>query len=100
MARFPLAYRVLQIAGAAYLVWLGIKLLMAAWRSRTSDAIVPAPAAVVPGIAAARAGFLTNISNPKVVAYYASLFGVLITADAPAWLFWASVGMVAAVSAA
>jgi threonine/homoserine/homoserine lactone efflux protein len=35
------------------------------------------------GWRAVRADFLTNISNPKVIAYYASLFGVMIPSNAP-----------------
>lgn len=71
-ARFPTAYRALQLAGAACLIYLGAKLLIAALR--------PGPAAAVSGVGAAapasgwhavRAGFLTNITNPKVVATYA-----------------------------
>jgi threonine efflux protein len=99
MARFPLAYRALQIAGACYLVYLGVRLLASAWRSGASVAAASA-APSASGFEAVRAGFITNMSNPKVIAYYASLFGVLIPAAAPQWLFWASVAVVAAVSAA
>jgi threonine efflux protein len=99
MARYPLAYRALQIAGACYLIYLGGRLLAAAWRSGAPVAAAPA-AAAVSGFEAVRAGFITNIGNPKVIAYYASLFGVLIPADAPQWLFWASVAVVATVSMA
>jgi threonine efflux protein len=49
----------------------------------------PRPAS---GWRAVRAGFLTNISNPKIIAYYASLFGVMIPQNAPDWLFLAAAG--------
>jgi threonine efflux protein len=97
-ATFPKAYRALQLAGAAYLIWLGIRLL---------HSVLQAGAAGVPlsphdrpgtGWAALRAGFLTNITNPKVVAYYASLFGVLIPIDAPSWLFWGAAATAVIVS--
>ncbi len=99
LARFPLAYRGLQIAGAAYLIYLGAKLLIATFRDQP-QAARHAASEPVSGREAIRAGFITNISNPKVIAYYASLFGVMIPADAPGWLFWAAVAIVVVVSAA
>jgi threonine efflux protein len=99
LASFPLAYRSLQLAGAAYLIYLGVKLLFATIRDRRQTA-APATSRPVSGVDAIRAGFLTNITNPKVIAYYASLFGVMIPAGAPHWLFWAAVAVVVAVSAA
>jgi threonine efflux protein len=87
-ATFPTAYRALQLAGAAYLIWLGIKLLRSVLQVGVAG--VPSASHELPsaGWGALRVGFLTNITNPKVVAYYASLFGVLIPSDAALWLFW------------
>lgn len=99
LASFPVAYRGLQLAGAAYLVYLGAKLLVSTFRNKQAAAAHPV-SEPVSGAEAVRAGFITNITNPKVVAYYASLFGVMIPAGAPAWLFWAAVAVVVAVSAA
>ena len=96
---FPTAYRAVQLAGAAYLIWLGIKLLRSVLRAGAAG--VSSALSDPPGVgwAALRAGFLTNITNPKVVAYYASLFGVMIPSDAPSWLFWAAAGTALVVSA-
>ncbi|HWK66555.1 MAG TPA: LysE family transporter [Rhizobiaceae bacterium] len=81
VAQFSWLYLGLKIVGAAYLTWIGIGLLRsAAGRHRVelhADQVLPADWRAV------RAGFLTMISNPKVAAYYASLFGVVIPADAP-----------------
>lgn len=99
LASFPLAYRGLQLIGAAYLTYLGAKLLIALIRDKGSAA-PHAASAPVSGLEAIRAGFITNITNPKVVAYYASLFGVMIPAGAPGWLFWSAVAVVVVVSAA
>ena len=52
-----------------------------------SPAMAEADLPTATGLRAVRAGFITNISNPKVVAYYASLFGVMIPHDAPAGVF-------------
>jgi threonine efflux protein len=98
-ATFPTAYRALQLAGAAYLIWLGIKLLRSVLQVGVAG--VPSASHELPsaGWGALRVGFLTNITNPKVVAYYASLFGVLIPSDAALWLFWAAAATALVVSA-
>lgn len=98
LAAFPWTYRAMQIAGAAYLLYFAFKLLLGVFRDARQATSRAEPAAVS-GWQAVRAGFLTNISNPKVIVYYASLFGVVIPADAPRWLFWASVLVVLTVSA-
>ena len=59
------AYTILKWAGAAYLVWLGLKMLIkprTAWADQDT--------AVAKGFAAMRAGFFTNITNPKVGVFY------------------------------
>ena len=60
-----LAYTILKWAGAAYLVWLGLKMLL---KPRTAWADQHTAAAK--GFAALRAGFFTNITNPKVGVFY------------------------------
>ena len=71
------AFDVLRLAGAAYLCWLGVRLL---WRRRGLDAsdvseastVDIAPAAATPG-AAFRTGLTTNLLNPKVGVFYLSV---------------------------
>jgi threonine efflux protein len=89
MARVPALYTALQLASAAYLIWLGVKMLLAVWRSRGVQAAGGAKA--LAGWSAVRAGFITNMTNPKSIAYYSSLFVVMIPADPPLWLFAAAV---------
>lgn len=60
-----LAYTILKWLGAAYLVWLGLKML---FKPRT--AWVDQDTAGAKGFAAMRAGFFTNITNPKVGVFY------------------------------
>lgn len=98
-------YAALRLAGAAYLVYLGARMLIGAARGAPAPAALaadarPAAGANASGWRAIRAGFLTNIANPKVVAYYASLFGVMVPPDAPGWLFPAAAGTALLVSAA
>ncbi len=85
LARMTWAYRAMQFAGAAYLIYLGARMLIGAWRN-VPGAIARKDVDTSPW-QALRAGFITNITNPKVIAYYASLFGVMVPADAPPRLF-------------
>lgn len=71
-----LGFTALKIAGAIYLAYLGIRMLIASVRQNPGapavDALaVPAPRARV-GAAFAR-GALTNLLNPKVGAFYVAL---------------------------
>jgi threonine efflux protein len=97
MAQVPVVYRILRVAGAIYLIYLGIKSLIA-FRKGKMEAVAYHPVHAK-GRQALAAGFITNITNPKVVAYYTSLFGAFIPASGPHWLFWAAVVIVVAVSA-
>jgi threonine efflux protein len=99
LIRFPGIYNALQLASAAYLMWLGLKMLRGVWRHR-SDALAQGKTLPVSNWQAVRAGLVTNMTNPKSVAYYSSLFVVMIPSDAPGWLFAAAVSTAFAVSAA
>jgi threonine/homoserine/homoserine lactone efflux protein len=68
--RSETVFTVIRLAGAAYLIWLGIQ----AFRHRDSLARVLA-AAVVPhsGVRAAREGFVVGITNPKAVILFAAV---------------------------
>lgn len=66
-----LAYDVLRFAGAAYLVWFGIRLLVRAVRARPAAE----PEGGIEGSVwrAARTGLATNLLNPKVGVVYVAL---------------------------
>lgn len=58
-------FTVLKLAGAAYLVWMGIALL------RTREAALPLDAAPARGLGRLFAdGALSNLSNPKIAIFY------------------------------
>ncbi len=65
-----LAFNILKWVGAAYLVWLGLNLLL---KPRESFQLT-APAALMTGgdLAWMRRGFLTNLLTPKVGVFYVS----------------------------
>jgi threonine/homoserine/homoserine lactone efflux protein len=65
LAASPLAYDVLRLAGAAYLIWLGVQAL----RRRAPTAAV----AALPADSLRRVfwqGFATNVLNPKVALFF------------------------------
>lgn len=61
-----LAYTIVKIAGAAYLMWLGIKLLL----KPRAALDVAAQADARGGREAFLRGFLTNLLNPKIGVFY------------------------------
>ncbi len=77
-----LAYTILKWTGAAYLVWLGLKMLI---KPRTGWADQDTPGAK--GFAAMRAGFLTNITNPKIGVFYVTFLPQFIPHGANVTLY-------------
>lgn len=79
-----LAFNILKWAGAAYLVWLGLGLILKP-RARFELA---APAAPAGGdLAWLRRGLLTNLLNPKVGVFYVSFLPQFLPAGVPAGPF-------------
>jgi threonine/homoserine/homoserine lactone efflux protein len=84
MLAVPTAFDILKVAGAAYLIYLGIQ----AWRAPVADGLAPtgAPTEPSPRETASRwshfrGGFLVGISNPKLLVFAAAFFPQFITAD-------------------
>jgi threonine/homoserine/homoserine lactone efflux protein len=77
-----LAFDVLKWAGAAYLVWLGLKLILRPRQSFELAAAAPKPAGG--GAAWLRRGLLTNLLNPKVGVFYVSFLPQFLPAGVPA----------------
>lgn len=91
-ALFPWARTGLRVIGAAYLVWLGIKL----WRHAPQPLAEPATAgAEGRGFGQAyRAGLATNLSNVKAMAFYTSAFSAAAPAPGQTALEWLALGLV------
>jgi len=74
------AFTVLKLLGALYLVWLGIQALRAAGHP-TGDALTAAAAR--PGMSARggfRQGFLSDLANPKIGIFFTSLLPQFVSA--------------------
>jgi RhtB (resistance to homoserine/threonine) family protein len=73
----PWLFNALKLAGAAYLVYLGIKMLRSRPDVQQPDAASPA----LSDLAALRSGFLTNALNPKTSIFIVSLFMGVVRPD-------------------
>jgi threonine/homoserine/homoserine lactone efflux protein len=74
------AYDVLKFAGALYVLWLGMRMLLAALRKDT-EAETEAPE--TRGGSWLLRGFLTNMLNPKVGIFYVTFIPLFIPAGVP-----------------
>ncbi|MEV4055466.1 LysE family translocator [Amycolatopsis sp. NPDC049688] len=84
----------LKWAGAAYLGYLGVKALIAAWRGNYSALAQAKPR----GGRRWREGFLGNLTNPKVLVFYLSMLPQFLGPDssiAESLLLAATVGVLA-----
>lgn len=90
------AYDVLRVAGAAYLLWMGSRMLWGSLRRRAGDAAQPDDASDAagtgPGLGLRRGGGLrsglrrgatTNLLNPKMGVFYVAVLPQFIPAHAP-----------------
>lgn len=76
---FPKAFHVLAWAGAAYLVWLGLKSLWAGIRNIESHAT----ATVRAGRSAFLDGFMVQIANPKILLFFSGVLPPFLDIERP-----------------
>lgn len=83
LARLAWFYEILRWGGAAYLVYIGCRMLLASLRGgdleRSEDS---APSSVR---SAFRLGLTTSLTNPKSAAYWSSVFVVALPPVRPLW---------------
>lgn len=82
IAAFPELFRLLAIAGAAYISWLGAKSLWAAFHDRPMTFDQGQGAAPVTAL---RDGFIVQIANPKAVVFYTAVLPPFIDPARTAW---------------
>lgn len=71
------AFTLLKLAGAAYLVWLGLRALVAAWR----DGAAPGHAVTRRSrLSPYRQGLVTNLLNPKIALVFTTLIPQFVDA--------------------
>jgi threonine/homoserine/homoserine lactone efflux protein len=80
------AYDALRLAGAVYLVWLGVQSLLAARRGDYHDPTSGNPRSGHGARTAFRQGLLTNLFNPKIAIFYSTFLPQFIGPGDPALL--------------
>lgn len=92
LSEFGWLYGVLKLCGGAYLVYLGVR----TWHG----ARIPLPPATTADARelglwrSFRLGLFSNLSNPKSVVFFGSIFAALSAPDMPIWAKAAGVGIV------
>lgn len=71
----------IKLAGAAYLAWIGMRMVVGA--RRPPPAVGSLPAEAHGGWTALRRGYLASITNPKAAAFFSSIFVVMLPDHAP-----------------
>ncbi len=96
-AHFSWLVEIIRTLGALYLTYLGIKMILSAHRPPPEIAAGVAPTR---RLSAWGIGFLSNLSNPKLAAFFSSLFAALLPANLPLWVQGTTVVVMLAVTTA
>ncbi len=88
--------RVVALLGGAYLLWVA----RAIWRQARAagPALTPGATRAVTLRAAYRAGLLTNLTNPKALVFFSTIFTALVGPGLPAGLRFAAVALICLLS--
>lgn len=86
---FPLAFRFMAIAGAAYVAWLGAKSL---WSAATGEVSHFEEIKATGPVTAFRDGFVVQISNPKAMVFVAAVLPPFVDPARPALIQIAILG--------
>jgi RhtB (resistance to homoserine/threonine) family protein len=71
----------LKLAGAAYLIYLGVRSLISAWRRQQFIASELQAPRRLRGSAALRQGLISNLANPKMIAFFLSVLPQFVSVD-------------------
>ena len=87
------AFAAVRLAGAAYLVFLGVQTLLGAWHGGLTEVAAATGSSGLPSRTAVRQGFLSNLGNPKMAAFFPSLLPQFAPAGEPAFLPLLALGL-------
>ncbi len=86
LATSAMAFTIIKIAGAIYLIYVGVQF----WRKAKAMAEAQSKESALKALM--RRDFLIAISNPKAIAVFTAFFPQFIDASAPAWSQLAAMG--------
>lgn len=91
-------YRTLRLVGAAYLVYVGIRMVRAGFRQGAGE-MAAAPPRIF-GKSPFVMGLTTTLSNPKSAVFWTSAFLLAVPPHAPGWVYAAILAIIAVQSSA
>ncbi|HDR9092971.1 LysE family translocator [Burkholderia vietnamiensis] len=83
LAASAAAFTAIKLAGAAYLIYLGVRMIIAKQDGAPAPAAAAQPIAAKPLRQLFMQGFWTNLLNPKVVLFFVSFFPQFVSAGSP-----------------
>jgi len=92
LAAWPWLYKVLRVGGGLYLVYFA----WAIWRAKAEPAAAEGEAPPLKAWAAFWQGFAVNMTNPKSVLFFASIFSAYVGPNTPLWVHVAAIALVVA----
>jgi RhtB (resistance to homoserine/threonine) family protein len=92
LAAWPWLYKALRVGGGLYLVYFA----WAIWRAKAEPAAAEGEAAPLKAWAAFWQGFAVNMTNPKSVLFFASIFSAYVGPNTPLWVHVAAIAVVVA----
>ena len=81
LAASSAAFTLVKWVGAAYLCFMGVKMLLSRPQARADDAVAPSGAISLRQVFLQ--GALTNVLNPKVALFFLAFLPQFVTADSP-----------------
>ena len=78
-----LVYETIKVSGAAYLIYIGLKMILGARKPMARHPASPDAGAW----ASMRGAYAVSMGNPKSIAFYGSIFSVLVPQHAPVWFY-------------
>ncbi|CAB3746706.1 LysE family transporter [Paraburkholderia humisilvae] len=96
LAQLAWLYGAIRVAGALYLIHLGIRMLASLGKPAGSLDVSAASASTALG--AYRRGLFVGLTNPKGAAFFGGLFVTVLPAHAPLWVHATTVAAVSIVS--
>jgi threonine/homoserine/homoserine lactone efflux protein len=89
-----LAFTIVKIAGAAYLIWIGLASLIASRRRARVEAVAVGERAPLATAAAYRQGLICNVANPKAAVIFTSLLPQFVAGAHPSPLPFLALGVI------
>jgi threonine efflux protein len=84
--RVSVLSQVLKVAGALYLAYLGVKMVLSARHTKVEEPHATASVQRFRRGSSWNAGLLTTLSNPKAVVFFSSIFAVFVPTSLPVWM--------------